>query len=232
MVDAKFRESVTKLLRERQFQQALNMVDAELAKTPQHAGLIHLRGAVFDAGGRYDDALSEYERALKIDPVLRVALSDRIGATYMLGRNGKVIELANAFLATNPKDRQATNLRGAAYLNLEQFNEALADFNTLVTEHPKYVLGWYNRGRTYFQMKDVDRAMADLGQALTIDPKHAPSLGQRGLIKLGRKDVAGAEADFKAALAVDRKATAAAKGMQGLQAVRAMEILGQIKKGG
>ena len=231
-VDEKFKNEIVGLINKRMFKEAITALDAELAKAPANPDLIHLRGAVFAAGGDYKLAIAEYDRALKINPRLRPALSDRALAALYLGKNQLTIDYCNQALGLYADAFEVINYRGLAYMALNKNEEALTDFTVLTTSAPKFILGWYNRGRVLAAQKQMDKALADFNQALQIDPRHPFSLGQRGLIFLAKKDLKAAEADFKTALEINRTTSPAQVGMQAIQAARAMEQLGQIRKGG
>jgi tetratricopeptide (TPR) repeat protein len=231
-VDPKLSEAVQKLINAGQYKDALAAVDAALQQQANHAGLIHLRGQVFYEADRYDLAIGEYERALKIEPRFRQALIDRCAAAHFGGGYAKAVDFCNVAVSQYSDAYPAMNIRGLAKWRLGKVDDAIAEYDALTAAFPKYILGWYNRGRIHSVRKDMPKAIADFDQALVINPKHTWSLGERGLAHLAAKNVRAAEADFSAALELDGKNPPARTGMQALQATRAMEQLGQLRRGG
>jgi len=77
-------------------EQALAIIDEQIAADPEFAGAAHFRGIVLAGSGRYDEAAEAFERALEIDPEHALA-----------GR-----ELARAYRASGDVDRAVVELEG------------------------------------------------------------------------------------------------------------------------
>jgi len=60
--------------------------------------------------------------------------------------------------------------RGAAYVNLKQYDLALADLDQALTLHPDNVVALTNRGAVYEMSKQYDKALADYDRALVLAP--------------------------------------------------------------
>lgn len=75
-------------------EQALSIIDEQIAADPEFAGAPHFRGIVLAGSGRYEEAAEAFEQALEIDPEHALA-----------GR-----ELARAYRATGDFDRAITEL--------------------------------------------------------------------------------------------------------------------------
>ncbi len=66
-----------------------------------------------------------------------------------------------AGLTSSDRARYHSN-RGAAHLNLGDYDLAIADLDESLRLDPDDTLAIYNRGATYFHKEDCDRALADL----------------------------------------------------------------------
>jgi tetratricopeptide (TPR) repeat protein len=61
-------------------------------------------------------------------------------------------------IAQEPNNADYYHKRGTAYLNLDNFNEALNDLNKSISMDVKTEETFFDRGRTYFALKDYDMA--------------------------------------------------------------------------
>lgn len=96
----------------------------------------------------------------------------------------------------NPDDPAIFNSRGLAYYSLQQYEEALIDFDKAIKLKPDYVEALNNRSLIYFYQKHFELALRDLETALQIDPQNAESYNNRGLVHeaMDKKDLA--QTDF------------------------------------
>ena len=78
--------------------------------------------------------------------------------------------------------------RGNAYLDLEKFKEALADYEKALKLDPKNPGIIHNRGLAHLGLGQADLALEDFNQALVLAPKFALAQYNRGraLEQLGR----------------------------------------------
>jgi tetratricopeptide (TPR) repeat protein len=75
-------------------------------------------------------------------------------------------------LQLNAKDSDALNSRASAYVNLGEFDNALADCNAAINAN-EYVAEYYDhRARVQRMLGNQDLAIADLGMAIQLDPGH------------------------------------------------------------
>jgi serine/threonine protein kinase/Flp pilus assembly protein TadD len=80
-----------------------------------------------------------------------------------------VSQLAKA-IKSHPKLATAWSDRGAAYVRLRQWQEAIDDCSEAVKLDPKLTRAWILRGEAYLGEGDWEKAAADYGQVLTLDP--------------------------------------------------------------
>jgi tetratricopeptide (TPR) repeat protein len=78
----------------------------------------------------------------------------------------KVIELA-------PGNRMGYELRGHAYLEVGQYQAAIADFTRAISIDPNAIYDYRMRGRAYHFLNQFDNAMADFEAAFESMPRTA-----------------------------------------------------------
>jgi tetratricopeptide (TPR) repeat protein len=104
-----------------------------------------------------------------------------------------------------PKNADAWNCRGFAFLQKKEYDKAIADFDQAVRWNPKFALAFTNRGNAYLEKKDYRKAVADYNQAIRLDPKEVEHLNNRGIVyrRMGRYPKA--IADHRRAIRLDPK---------------------------
>jgi tetratricopeptide (TPR) repeat protein len=73
-------------------------------------------------------------------------------------------------IAINPKDFNAFNSRGQAYVATGDSNQAIADFTQAIQFGPSYVEAYNNRGLSNEVLGRHAEAIADFRKAQSIDP--------------------------------------------------------------
>ncbi len=80
-----------------------------------------------------------------------------------------------------PEDATAYHNRGLTYRDLQQHEQALADFNRAIELNPKYATAYHNRGLTYRDLQQHEQALADYNRAIELNPEDANAYHNRGV---------------------------------------------------
>jgi tetratricopeptide (TPR) repeat protein len=126
-------------------------------------------------GGKNDDALSSYSKALQLDPNFGRAYS---GMAVVYRRVGQLREAEKYFkLAMEHVDRMSEReryrTRGGYYLTIGNFQKCVEEFSALVTQYPSDNTGHNNVAFCFFRLGDPKRALEHAKRALEISPKSA-----------------------------------------------------------
>ncbi len=97
------------------------------------------------------------------------------------------------------------NNRGAAYSDLGNHTQAIADFDKAVDINPRYAIAFYNRGIAYDGLGNHTQAIADFDKAVDINPRYAIAFYNRGIAYNGLGNHTQAIADFGKAIAIDSR---------------------------
>ena len=95
--------------------------------------------------------------------------------------------------------------RGDAYYNAKKYDQALADYSTVIARDPSDPTAFFDRGNVYYVKNQYDKAIADYDQAVKLDGKFARALYLRGTTKQMNGDTKGGAADIAAAKKLDPK---------------------------
>ena len=133
----------------------------------------HNRGVAYSNIGRYEQALTDFDKAIGLNPLCSVFYWNRGKMYRVLGDNDHAIVDFNETIRLKPDDALAYYERGIAYANKAQFCEALADFDEAVELKPDEAVLYCGRGVTYSSIGNHGAAIADFGKAMELDPKNA-----------------------------------------------------------
>jgi len=161
------------------------------------------RGITYALMGRQEQALADFDAAVRLDPMNANAYSNR-GLTYSeLGRQAEALADYDAAIRLDPMNANAYTKRGVLYHRLGRDNKALADFDAAIRLDPNHANAYNCRGGIYVHLGRVEEALADYGAALRIDPMNVLAYTTRGALyhALGRLEEA--VADLDAALGID-----------------------------
>lgn len=173
---------------------SLSLANHMLKLTPDDATLYCHRGNIYwQIKGDYDHAISDYDRAIAINPRYVSVYISR-GTTYAQGKGDLDRAIADYSMAIeiNPRYAEAYNNRGNAYKDKGQYALALADFNKALEIKPGLAEAYNNRGTIYKRKGEYDRAISDYNKALAINQGLVETYNNRGNIYLiqGKYDLA------------------------------------------
>src|ERR1039457_4912234 len=176
--------------------------DANLGKATLVVALKE-RGEGHRLAEHTDDALADFNRAIKLNPDQAWVIGSR-GQTYLaMERYDDALADFNRAIELNPDQAWAIGSRGVTYLAMERYDDALADFNRAIELNPDqaWVIGI--RGETYRLMERYDDALADLNRAIVLDPDQDWAIGSRGETYRLMERYDDALADFNRAIELD-----------------------------
>lgn len=179
-------------------QQALKLND-QLA-------LSHIaKGWVLDGQGRRDDALPEYERALRLDPENFFAWYGKIE----LLRHTRQYDAALSAIAEArrrfPNERVFTDALGSVRYEQSDYPAAEKAFRASIALQPDVVIAYANLTAVLMRENRSDEALRVLQQGLQVRPS-AKLYGNLGNVLFLRNDYVGAAAAFENAVSPTRGA--------------------------
>lgn len=133
---------------------------------------INLAG-VYRDGNKLDDALSEYNQALRLEPNNVLALNNR-GYVYFL--QGKYAEAEADFKAAIAQDGSysyAFNNLASVYIKQERYKEAIESAGKAIQLSPEYGYAYLNRGIAREMVRDIPGACSDWEKAENMHVKNA-----------------------------------------------------------
>jgi len=124
--------------------------------------------------GKFDDAASHYEQAVKLDPNLGRAYAG-LGASYSnMGRPSDAeaeYKLAMAHI-DRMTDREKYRTRATYYLVTHNNPKAIEELNQLVKQYPADIAGLNNLALAYFYQRDMAKAVDASERPISLYPKN------------------------------------------------------------
>jgi tetratricopeptide (TPR) repeat protein len=120
--------------------------------------------------GDYDQAISEFDKALQVNPQAAMALADRGMAHMWKGEAALAREDLDKAAAIDPRNVVVARGRGMLALRAVNPADAIAHFSDALVLKPNDVFSLRWRAEAYRQSHDYDKALADGAAVLKVEP--------------------------------------------------------------
>ncbi len=130
-------------------------------------------GLIADGTGRYREAVTEYQRALDLDPN---NANSEIGLALAYEHAGAINEAEQTYqrlVDAHPNSPDSYNSAGSFYWRREQFDKAAQMFQKATVLAPEGYAAYVNLGATYNYMGQYDKAIEPLKKSISIRPSYA-----------------------------------------------------------
>ena len=163
------------------------------------------RGLEYKNRGDIDRAISDYNKAIELDPTIGAAFDARGDAYEERGEVERAIKDFDEAVRLNPNDAFAFGHRGIALRQRGDHDRAIADFSEAVRLDPEYAEGFSYRAIENAERGDYDHAIVDFDKAISLDPRLVSARNGRGKVYQSKGDHNRAIADFSAAINLNPK---------------------------
>ncbi len=159
------------------------------------------RGVVFFDQAKYDDAIADFDKAMRLRKDYALAYADKAKAEYRRHKDGDLAEAKADYdrALTLEKTEEAFYGRGLLYENEGDAAKANDYYRKAVELRPGYYEAWCSLGQMAYNAGDYSDAVADYDKALGVKPDAAEALFGQGLAYQKKGDDASALKDFQAA---------------------------------
>jgi tetratricopeptide (TPR) repeat protein len=163
----------------------------------------HHRGVALLLQGKYDDAIVEFNTALRLDPTFAKSFNSRGNAWRAKGEVDFAIADFNEAIRLDPNFAFPYNGRASAYVDKGDYDKAMADYGEVIRLAPTLAAPYNNRAIAWRSKGDFDRALDDANAALRLEPKNPVVYSMRGEIWRMKGDLDRALADQNQAVQLD-----------------------------
>ena len=116
--------------------------------------------------GRWEEAVTEYDEAIRLNPRDSLAYYNRAGAYRNLGEYQMAIQDYEQVLGLNPRDALAYDSRADAYLELGEYQLAIQDYDEALNIFPQLGEAYAGRARSYQYLGKDSKAQQDVERAV------------------------------------------------------------------
>jgi tetratricopeptide (TPR) repeat protein len=153
--------------------QALEDVRRAVQLAPTNATYRFNLGYDYYYGGRFDEALAEFDQAEKLGFKGASLFSYRAAANLQKGLNAEAIVAATEALSRNPKEAFASGIRARAYYRTEKYKEALEDYAAYLLVYTADNLSTAEAGYAYYKLGMSEEALRTARKVVEMEPRLA-----------------------------------------------------------
>lgn len=177
--------------------------------SPQEQAAIYIsRASAFWSQLKYDQALADFDRAIRLTPQDRTLYEERIKLWENKGDYQKAVEEVSRLIRLDPGDIALYEGRATRYESLKEHEKALKDYATVLTlaKDKKTQLRARERRATIFEVQTSEgqnrnaEAVTEYTAILELEPGNTQWLSMRARAKLRNEDTQGAFSDYEECL--------------------------------
>jgi len=147
-------------------------------------------GVAYFNAHRYDEALTNHEEAVRLQPGVAVYHND-LGATLAaMNRQAEALTNYTEAVRLNPYKATFQNNLATALARAGQEDAAIEHYQAAIRDDPKFAEPYSNLGALYVSRRHLDDAVREYTEALQLDPTNAIIHLNAGLLfaRVGRAD--------------------------------------------
>ena len=167
-----------------------------IVKRKLSANAYYDRGAAWEARDEIDEALKDYNEALRKNPKFAEVYNARANIHSLKGDYDKAIQDYDKSLQLGPGDSTVLCNRGMIYAAKGDLDRALQDYDKALETNSQYQPAYRERAEIWQKKSQLDKAVADYDMALKLNESDQRSRLNRGFLRSLQNDEDGAIADF------------------------------------
>ena len=191
----------------RDYNRAIACFDQALQKPlgrPYRVQAYYNRGAAHNQRWQLTESISDFTRALELDPDLKAAYVGRGWAYQQKADAEKALPDFNEAIRRDPNEATSYYTRGFIYYEKKDLKRATADFAEAIRCNPRDPNGFIMRGLCYSGLNDLDRALANFDAAIMLDPDNARAFSERAIVYRRKGETAESRHDLAEARRLTR----------------------------
>ncbi|HUB66948.1 MAG TPA: tetratricopeptide repeat protein [Candidatus Methylacidiphilales bacterium] len=153
--------------------------------------------------GQINEAISQYQKALELNPRDDLAYNDLAQAFLREGQMDQAIIQLQRALAVNPNSGVTYVNLGDALAQKGEEDQAMTQYRRALEINPHLAEAHDNLGAGLLQKGEVDEAMAHFQQTLALEPGNAKAHNNLGWAFLQKGDIGQAIVQYRDALAIN-----------------------------
>lgn len=169
------------------------------------------RGQLRAKDGHTDDALADFNLAVRLDPKRWRAIHNRGVLNAQAGKLEQAFDDFHQTIVLNPDFAKAYSNRAALYVLAGELELALRDYQQASKLDPELAIARRGCGRTYHMLGRLDEAKEHFDAAIELAPDDAATFTSRGDLYTDLGQYGDAAADYERAMSLDSNSTEACR---------------------
>jgi len=155
------------------------------------------RGDAYDKKGGFEQALVDYEKALRINPRFFEVYVNRGNIYYKKGDLERAIIEYKKAVELNPKAAIPRMYAASVYVKTARFPDAILELDAVIELYPAYAEAHFQRGLVDFALRDYSGAVRDFSRAIELSPDYGDAYVERANAYYILKEYGLAEDDIR-----------------------------------
>jgi tetratricopeptide (TPR) repeat protein len=197
-----YNEKLVVLIKLNRYDEGLAAINQAINLAPRAAWYGN-RGNLYSDLQKYELALSDYSKAIEINPNFAEAYGNRGNLYYYQQKYDLALSDYSKAIEINPNYANAYLNRGTVYSDLQKYELALSDYSKAIEINPNFAEAYYNRGNLYYYQQKYDLALSDYSKAIEINPNFALAYYNRGVLYSDLQKYELALSDYSKAIEIN-----------------------------
>ncbi|MBD2622192.1 tetratricopeptide repeat protein [Microcystis flos-aquae FACHB-1344] len=186
----------------KRYDEGLDTITQAINRAPR-AFLYVIRGGYYSLQKKYELALADLNKAMKLNPNYALAYSGRGELYYYQKKYELALADFNKAIELDSKLAEAYSNRGLLYSYQQKYELALADWNKAIDINPNLAEAYTNRGGLYSDQQKYELALADFNKAIKVNSNYDKAYLGRGFLYYYQQKYELALADFNKAIEIN-----------------------------
>jgi len=165
--------------------------------TPKDSEVLRLLGVLFAFQSNRADALSMFDRAIKIEPKNWLAHLNRGNVLKDLHKYAESMKCYDLAISLQPNYPEAYNNKGNLLQDLKKYDEALRAYEKAISIQPNYAEAYGNLGNALQNLNRINEALQAYQIGIDLDQENGVILGALVHCKMKLCDWTGIESQFE-----------------------------------
>ena len=195
-------QSIVDIYTQGHFQQALSMSTQMLKRYPNSFTLHNIAGASNAGLKRYNAAVYNYKKALKIDPESFEAYNNMGNALKAKGDTNAAIKSYKCAIKIRPDYSEAFNNMGIALKGNGDLAAAVDSYKNAIRVKPNFAEAHNNMGNALFDSEEIEASLDSYKHSIRIKPDYAEAYNNIGIAQNSKGDRAKAIESYNQAIKI------------------------------
>lgn len=174
-----------------------------LGKYSNVATAYNNRGDAYKGQKNIQQAISDFDKAIEINPNFEEAYNNRGIAYKDQGNIQQAISDYSRAIKANPNVAIAYNNRGNAHISQGDIQQAISDYGRAIEINSNFEDAYNNRGNVYLGQGNIQQAISDLNRAIEINPNFEKAYNNRGDAHCQQGNLIQAISDYSRAIGIN-----------------------------